>query len=25
MFLAAILLKLGGWGVVMFEQFLDFG
>ena len=24
MFLAAILLKLGGWGVVMFEQFLDF-
>ena len=24
-FLAAILLKLGGWGVVLFEQFLDYG
>lgn len=23
-FLAAILLKLGGWGVVLFEQFLDY-
>ena len=25
MFLAAILLKLGGWGLVLFEQFLDYG
>ena len=24
-FLAAILLKLGGWGLVLFEQFLDYG
>lgn len=23
-FLAAILLKLGGWGLVLFEQFLDY-
>ena len=24
-FLAAILLKFGGWGLVLFEQFLDYG